>query len=219
MINYNLETISIKPLSGQKPQQAVIFFHGYGGSGKDISSLAINWQRFLPDSIFMCPNAPEACSIHPDGFQWFDLTSDNEKIILEKSILAEEKINIFIDQILENFNLKNRNLALVGFSQGTMMSLHVSLRRKNSMAAVLGYSGKLIGADLLKNDLISKPSIYLIHGDQDPMVPYQETLTAEKTLKEHGVDIKTHISKNTQHSIAEDGLRIGIDFLGTKFKI
>ncbi len=99
------------------------------------------------------------------------------------------------------------------------MSLHVSLRRKNTMAAVLGYSGRLIGADLLKDDLISKPSIYLIHGDQDPMVPYQDSLTAEKVLKEYSIDIKTHISKHTQHSIAEDGLRIGVDFLASKLKI
>ena len=208
-----------EPTSGNSPKQIIIFVHGYGADGNDLIGLANYFQSTLPEAIFLSPHAPEPCSMNPAGYQWFDLTSIDPAVLWNKILVAADHLNKFIDSKLLEYNITEENLALVGFSQGTMMSLHVSLRRKNSMAAVLGYSGKLIGADLLKNDLISKPSIYLIHGDQDPMVPYQETLTAEKTLKEHGVDIKTHISKNTQHSIAEDGLRIGIDFLGTKFKI
>ena len=140
------------------------------------------------------------------------MKTENSKIAETNNIQLKET------ELLE-YNIAEENLALIGFSQGTMMSLHVSLRRKNTMAAVLGYSGRLIGADLLKDDLISKPSIYLIHGDQDPMVPYQESLTAEKVLKEYSIDIKIHISEHTQHSIAEDGLRIGVDFLASKLKI
>ena len=208
-----------EPTSGNSPKQIIIFVHGYGADGNDLIGLANYFQSTLPEAIFLSPHAPEPCSMNPAGYQWFDLTSTDPAVLWNKILVAADHLNKFIDSKLLEYNITEENLALVGFSQGTMMSLHVSLRRKNSMAAVLGYSGKLIGADLLKNDLISKPSIYLIHGDQDPMVPYKETLTAEKTLKEHGVDIKTHISKNTQHSIAEDGLRIGIDFLGTKFKI
>ena len=103
MTNYILDTTSVLPLSKNKPQQAIVLCHGYGGDGKDIGTLAINWQRFLPDAIFLCPNAPEVCSINPQGFQWFDLSSEKEEIILEKSLVAEEKLNKFLDQVLDNF--------------------------------------------------------------------------------------------------------------------
>jgi phospholipase/carboxylesterase len=209
----------IEPSSGNSPKQMIIFVHGYGADGNDLIGLANYFQSTLPEAIFLSPHAPEACSMNPSGYQWFDLTSTDPAVLWSKILVAADHLNEFIDSKLLEYNIAEENLALIGFSQGTMMSLHVSLRRKNTMAAVLGYSGRLIGADLLKDDLISKPSIYLIHGDQDPMVPYQESLTAEKVLKEYSVDIKTHISEHTQHSIAEDGLRIGVDFLASKLKI
>ena len=209
----------IEPSSGNPPKQMIIFVHGYGADGNDLISLANYFQSTLPEAIFLSPHAPEACSMNPSGYQWFDLTSTDPAVLWSKILVAADHLNEFIDSKLLEYNIAEENLALIGFSQGTMMSLHVSLRRINTMAAVLGYSGRLIGADLLKNDLISKPSIYLIHGDQDPMVHYQESLTAEKVLKEYGVNIKTHISEHTQHSIAEDGLRIGVDFLTSELKI
>ena len=209
----------IEPSSGNSPKQMIIFVHGYGADGNDLIGLANYFQSTLPEAIFLSPHAPEACSMNPSGYQWFDLTSTDPAVLWSKILVAADHLNEFIDSKLLEYDIAEENLALIGFSQGTMMSLHVSLRRKNTMAAVLGYSGRLIGADLLKDDLISKPSIYLIHGDQDPMVPYQESLTAEKVLKEYSVDIKTHISEHTQHSIAEDGLRIGVDFLASKLKI
>lgn len=209
----------IEPSSGNSPKQMIIFVHGYGADGNDLIGLANYFQSTLPEAIFLSPHAPEACSMNPSGYQWFDLTSTDPAVLWSKILVAADHLNEFIDSKLLEYNIAEENLALIGFSQGTMMSLHVSLRRKYTMAAVLGYSGRLIGADLLKDDLISKPSIYLIHGDQDPMVPYQESLTAEKVLKEYSIDIKTHISEHTQHSIAEDGLRIGVDFLASKLKI
>ena len=209
----------IEPSSGNSPKQMIIFVHGYGADGNDLIGLANYFQSTLPEAIFLSPHAPEACSMNPSGYQWFDLTSTDPAVLWSKILVAADHLNEFIDSKLLEYNIAEENLALIGFSQGTMMSLHVSLRRKNTMAAVLGYSGRLIGADLLKDDLISKPSIYLIHGDQDPMVPYQESLTAEKVLKKYSIDIKTHISEHTQHSIAEDGLRIGVDFLASKLKI
>ena len=130
MTSYNLETILTQPLSNKKPKQAIILCHGYGGDGKDISSLALNWQRFLPDAIFLSPNAPETCSINPNGYQWFDLSSDKEEVIYEKSLLAEEKLSEFLDQVMNNFELKPTNLALVGFSQGCMMVIQVGLKKK-----------------------------------------------------------------------------------------
>ena len=209
----------IEPSSGNSPKQMIIFVHGYGADGNDLIGLANYFQSTLPEAIFLSPHAPEACSMNPSGYQWFDLTSTDPAVLWSKILVAADHLNEFIDSKLLEYNIAEENLALIGFSQGTMMSLHVSLRRKNTMAAVLGFSGRLIGADLLKDDLISKPSIYLIHGDQDPMVPYHESLTAEKVLKEYSIDIKTHISEHTQHSIAEDGLRIGVDFLASKLKI
>ena len=130
MTSYNLEVTSILPLSKNKPQQAVVLCHGYGGDGKDISNLAINWQRFLPDAIFLCPNAPEICAVNPQGYQWFDLTSEKEEVVLEKSLVAEKKLNIFLDQVFDDFKLEPNNLALVGFSQGCMMCIQVGLKKK-----------------------------------------------------------------------------------------
>ena len=112
MTSYSLDVTSIPPLSKNKPRQAIVLCHGYGGDGKDISVLAINWQRFLPEAIFLCPNAPEVCSVNPQGYQWFDLTSEKEEIILEKSLIAEEKLNAFLDQVFENFQLEP-NLSLI----------------------------------------------------------------------------------------------------------
>ena len=130
MTSYILETTSILPLSKNKPRLAIILCHGYGGDGKDISALAINWQRFLPDAIFLCPNAPEVCAVNPHGYQWFDLTSEKEEIILEKSLVAEEKLNIFLNQVFDHFQLAPSSLALVGFSQGCMMAIQVGLKKK-----------------------------------------------------------------------------------------
>ena len=160
MTNYNLEVTSILPLLKNKPQQVIILCHGYGGDGKDISMLAINWQRFLPEAIFLCPNAPEICAISPAGYQWFDLASDKEEIILEKSLLAEEKLNIFINQALNNFHLEPKNLALVGFSQGCMMSIQTVLKKREQINCLIGYSGKVINQKHLSKNINSKPKIF-----------------------------------------------------------
>ena len=149
MTSYNLEVTTVPPLSKNKPQQLIVLCHGYGGDGRDISALAINWQRFLPEAVFLCPNAPEICTVNPQGYQWFDLSSDKEEIILEKSLEAEAKLNTFLDQILHNFQLSVNNLALVGFSQGCMMSIQVGLKRKKQINCLIGYSGKVINQKYL----------------------------------------------------------------------
>ena len=127
MTSYILDVTSIPTLSRNKPKQAIVLCHGYGGDGKDISNLAINWQRFLPDAIFLCPNAPEICAINPQGYQWFDSISEKEDVIFEKSLIAEEKLSKFLDQVFDNFQLEPINLALVGFSQGCMISIQIAL--------------------------------------------------------------------------------------------
>ena len=210
MTSYILEATSISPLSKNKPRQAIILCHGYGGDGKDISALAINWQRFLPDAIFLCPNGPEVCTVNPQGYQWFDLTSDKEAVILEKSLIAEEKLNTFLDQVFDNFQLEPNNLALVGFSQGCMMSIQVGLKRKKQINCLIGYSGKIINQKHLANNINSKPKIFLMHGENDTIVPSTHLLEAKEYLKKCGINAKTKLFKNCEHKISVEGSSLGL---------
>ena len=213
MTSYNLEVTSILPLSKNKPQQAVVLCHGYGGDGKDISALAINWQRFLPDAVFLCPNAPEICTIHPHGYQWFDLTSEKEEIILEKSLVAEEKLNKFLDQVIDNLQLEPINLALVGFSQGCMMSIQVGLKKKEQVSCLVGYSGKVINQKHLSNNINSKPKIFLMHGENDTIVSPTHLSEAKGFFDDNGLKIKTKLFKNCEHKIPVEGSSLGLAFL------
>ena len=212
MTNYNLECTSVLPLSKSRPKQAIILCHGYGGDGKDISSLAINWQRFLPDAIFLCPNAPELCAVNPQGYQWFDLTSENEKIILEKSLVAEDKLSKFLDQVLNNYNLEPSNLALVGFSQGCMI-INVGLKKKKKVNCLIGYSGKIINKKNLSNNINSKPKVFLMHGANDTIVSPNHLLEAKEYFKMHGIRIKTKLFNNCEHHIPAEGSSLALEFL------
>ena len=213
MTNYNLEVVSISPFSKNKPQQAVVLCHGYGGDGQDISNLAINWQRFLPETIFLCPNAPEICAVNPQGFQWFDLSSDREELILEKSLVAEAKLNTFLDQVLNNFQLEHNNLALVGFSQGCMISLQIALKKKKQISCLIGYSGKVINQKHLSDNINSKPKIFLMHGTNDIIVSPTHLLEAKEYLAKHGLKIKIKLFKDCEHRVPMEGISIGLEFL------
>ena len=213
MTSYILDVTSIPPLSKNKPRQAIILCHGYGGDGQDISALAINWQRFLPDAIFLCPNAPEICSVNPQGYQWFDLASEEEEVILEKSLVAEKKLSIFLDQVFENFQLEPSNLALVGFSQGTMMGIQVGIKRKNKINCLIGYSGKVINQKHLSENINSKPKMFLMHGENDTIVPPTYLLEAKEYLKKNGINVKTKMFKNCEHRIPVEGSSLGLGFL------
>jgi len=212
MTNYILDVTSVSPLSKNKPRQVVVLCHGYGGDGKDISILAINWQRFLPDAIFLCPNAPEICSVNPQGYQWFDLTMGDDEI-LEKSLMAEEKLNTFLDQVFDNLQLEASNLALVGFSQGCMMSVQVGLKRKKQINSIIGYSGKVINQKHLSNNINSKPKIFLMHGENDTIVSPTHLLEAKEYLKKQGINAKIKILKNCEHRIPVEGTSLGLEFL------
>ena len=213
MTSYILDVTSIPPLSKNKPRQAIVLCHGYGGDGKDISVLAINWQRFLPDAIFLCPNAPEVCSVNPQGYQWFDLTIEKEEVILEKSLIAEEKLNTFLDQVFDNLQLESNNLALVGFSQGCMMSIQVGLKRKKQINCLIGYSGKVINQKHLANNINSKPKIFLMHGANDTIVSPTYLLEAKEYLTKHGINAKIKMFKNCEHRIPVEGSSLGLEFL------
>ena len=213
MTNYNLEAMSIAPLSKNRPQQIVVLCHGYGGDGRDISILATNWQRFLPEAVFLCPNAPEICAVNPRGYQWFDLSSDKEELILEKSLAAEAKLNTFLDQVLDNFQLEFNNLALVGFSQGCMMIIQIALKKKEQINCLVGYSGKIINQKYLSNNIHSKPKIFLMHGENDTIVSPTHLLEAKEYLAKHGLKIKTKLFKDCEHKIPVEGASLGLGFL------
>ena len=213
MTNYILDVTSVSPLSKNKPRQAIVLCHGYGGDGKDISVLAINWQRFLPDAIFLCPNAPEACADNPRGYQWFDLTSAKEEVILERSLLAEEKLNTFLDQVFNNLQLEPSNLALVGFSQGCMIAIQVGLKKKEKINCLIGYSGKVINQKHLSDNIKSKPKILLMHGANDTIVPPTHLLEAKEYFGSHRIKIKTKLFKNCEHKIPVEGSSLGLSFL------
>jgi len=213
MTNYILDATIIEPLSKGKPKQAIILCHGYGGDGKDISLLAINWQRFLPEAIFLCPNGPEICSVNPDGFQWFDLEKEKEEVILEKSLVAEKKLTLFLDQVLDNFQLKPKNLALIGFSQGCMLSIQVGMKNKKEINCVIGYSGKVINQKHLLKNINSKPKIFLMHGENDTIVPPTHLLEAKEYFIKCGIKIKTKLFKKCEHRIPVEGASLGLEFL------
>ena len=164
-MKYILEPIILKPLSNSSPKNAIILCHGFGGDGKDISLLANYWRNYLPDTIFICPNAPEKCSVSPQGYQWFDLMDQSEDQILTKSLVAEIKLNKLIDQVKQNNDLETKKIALVGFSQGSMISLQTGIKRKDSINSIVGYSGKIINIEHLENNINSRPKVILMHGD------------------------------------------------------
>tara|TARA_B100001123_G_scaffold444970_1_gene595251 strand:- start:3106 stop:3762 length:657 start_codon:yes stop_codon:yes gene_type:complete len=213
MSKYILDFTSIPPLSNSKPKMAIVLCHGYGGDGKDISVLAINWQRFLPNAVFLCPNGPEICDVNPSGYQWFDLSSEKEEILLEKSLIAEKKLTEFLNQVLNNFNIEANNLALVGFSQGCMIGIQVGLKMKEQINCLIGYSGKIINQKHLAENINSKPKIFLMHGTNDTIVPPTHLLESKEYLMKHGIKTKIKIFKNCEHRIPVEGTSLGLEYL------
>ena len=212
-MSYSLNTTIISPHSKEKAKNAVILCHGYGGDGKDISLLAAYWRSHLPDTIFICPDAPEKCAVSPTGFQWFDLMNQTQDEILAKSLVAENKLNKLIDEVKNNNNLDFNNIALGGFSQGCMISLQTGIKRKNKIKCILGYSGKILNINHLGKNINSRPEIYLMHGDVDEVVPVSHLLEAKEFFIKNNYDIKTKIFENCEHRIPTEGSSMGLDFL------
>ena len=200
-------------------KNAVILLHGYGGDGNDIAPVTINWKRFLPNTIFICPDGPETCSINPMGYQWFDLNSEDEEYITEKALEAEDLLKKFIVEIKNKFNLLNSNICLSGFSQGCMMSINVGLSEKEKFAGILGFSGKIINKIDLNKRIFSKPSTLLIHGDQDEIVPPVNLLEAKDFFERNKIDITTKMVKGCGHNIPIEASSAGLIFLKKIFDI
>ena len=213
MTKYIFNLTSFSSLSKNGPKQIIILCHGYGGGGQDISVLANNWRRFLPDAVFLCPNAPEVCTVNPLGYQWFDMTIENDETILEKSLVTEKKLNTFLDQVLDNFQLDTKNLALVGFSQGSMMIIQTALKKKEQINCLVGYSGKIINKQHLSENIVSRPKIFLMHGDTDTIVSPSHLLESKEFLVQQSLKIRIKLFKNCEHKIPVEGSSFGLEFL------
>jgi phospholipase/carboxylesterase len=201
------------PASGGKPSRLVILLHGLGADGNDLIGLAPYWARLLPTAEFLSPNAPFPCDMAPHGYQWFSSQDKSREAVLGGVRAAAPILQAFIDDALEERGLSDSNLALVGFSQGTMMSLYVGLRRDKPLAGIVGFSGRLLAPELLADELRSRPRTLLVHGTDDPLVPYTSLAEAEAALQAAGVLVETVTSLGVGHSIDEQGLRRGGLFL------
>ena len=206
-----------KPIDNQEIKNAIILPHGYGGSGKDISMLSLNWKRHLPNTIFICPNGHQPCPINPTGYQWFDLTKDDPKYILEETIKAENILNQFIVEVKNEYSLQNNKICLSGFSQGCMMSINVGIISEEEFNCIVGFSGKIIDQENLKSRKKSSTSTLLIHGDSDQVVSPNFMLEAKDFFIRNNVKIETHLIKNCDHHIPVEASSIALNYILKKF--
>ena len=209
----------LAPASGGPARQLIVLMHGVGADGNDLIGLAPHIARALPDAAFVSPHAPFPYDMAPYGRQWFSLMDRMPSRMLEGARIAAPILDRFIDLELKRHGLDDSQMALVGFSQGTMMALHTGLRRVSPPAGILGYSGVIVGAETLASDLRVRPPVMLIHGDEDPVVDYKLHEMTVAVLEAHGVPVEAHTCHGLGHSIDEEGLRLGIAFLRRIFSL
>tara|TARA_B100000886_G_C20325634_1_gene450109 strand:- start:268 stop:921 length:654 start_codon:yes stop_codon:yes gene_type:complete len=212
-MTFCLDTTIIKPENSDNIKNAIILLHGYGGDGKDISTLSLNWKRHLPNTVFICPNGHESCPINPSGFQWFDLTKDDPSYILEESLKAEKILNKFINEVKNKFNLENSKICLSGFSQGCMMSINLGITSDKKYNCIIGFSGKIINIKDLETRKKSSTNTLLIHGDMDQVVPASYMLEAKDFFIRNNIDIETHLIKNCDHHIPIESSSIALNYI------
>jgi len=208
-----------EPVSGET-RSIVVFLHGYGANGADLLGIADVLAEHLPDTLFVAPDAPETIPMMPSGLQWFpipwiDGSSEEES---ERGLLAAaDDLNAFLDALMVDEDVLPEQVVLFGFSQGTMMALHVAPRREDELAGIVAFSGRLLRPELLEDEAISKPPVILIHGDADDVVPPQSLPQAAEALQGAGwKDVYAHIMKGTAHGIAPDGLQVALAFMRDK---
>ena len=218
-MTFCLKTTIIRPEKDVSIKNAVILLHGYGGDGKDISMLTLNWKRFLPDTIFLCPNGHEKCVINPTGYQWFDLTRDDPEYILDHSKKAEIKLKQFIEEIKNEYGLKNSQICLSGFSQGCMMSINLGLTSGENYNCIVGFSGKIINQDDLIKRKTSSTKMLLMHGDKDEVVSPTFLLEAKDFLIRNDVEAETNMIKNCDHHIPVKASSIALNYIKNNFQI
>jgi len=218
-MTFCLTTTVIQPEKDITINQAVILLHGYGGDGKDISMLTLNWKRFLPNTVFLCPNGHEKCTINPAGYQWFDLSKDDPDYILEESKKAELKIQKFIQEVKDEYNLENSQICLSGFSQGCMMSINLGLTNSENYNCIVGFSGKIINQKDLVNRKTSSTKMLLIHGDQDVVVSPTFLLEAKDFLMRINVEVETKMINNCEHHIPIEASSEALKYIKGNFNI
>ena len=212
-MKFSLNTTIIKPENNENINSAIILLHGYGGDGKDISMLTLNWKRFLKNTIFLCPDAHELCKINPNGYQWFDLSTEDKLHILNESKKAESKLKKYIEEIKSEYKLKNSNICISGFSQGCMLSINVGLTSNESFNCIVGFSGKIIDKDDLSSRIKSKTNILMIHGELDPIVPPNNLLEAKDFFIRHKINVETLMIKNCDHHIPIEASSAALNFI------
>ncbi len=211
-----------EPVSGST-RSVVVFLHGYGANGADLLGLADPLSEHLPDTLFVAPDAPENCAGSPMGYQWFPIPwidGSSEEESMRGMQAAVEDVNAFLDALMVDEDVLPEQVVLFGFSQGTMMSLHVAPRREDAIAGIVAFSGRLLEPDLLVDEVVSKMPILLVHGDQDDVVPVQSLPEAAEALQTAGFqDVFAHIQKGTAHGIAPDGLSVALAFMRDKLSL
>ena len=212
-MQFSLNTVVIKPEKNLPITNAIILLHGYGGDGKDISMLTLNWKRFLPNTVFLCPDGHEVCPINTSGFQWFDLSKDDPAYILNESSKAEKKILKFIGEVKEFFKLDSSKICLSGFSQGSMLCINLGLISEENYACIVGFSGKIIDKEDLLKRKKSNTKYLLIHGDLDEVVIPTSLLEAKDFLLRNNIDVQTKIVKNCGHNIPVEASSLALNFI------
>lgn len=215
----SLDGPRLDPTSGEPPRQIVMLLHGVGADGNDLIGLAPYFQRVLPDALFIAPNAPEPYEMAPFGFQWFSLQDFSADARLTGVQATAPVLDRFIDEILDAHELADENLVLIGFSQGTMMALHVGLRRERPLAGIVGYSGMLVGPELLADEIRSRPPVLLTHGDADQVLPPEALGLGAKALEALGVPVRAAMRPTLGHGIDEDCVKLGMLFLAEVFGV
>lgn len=214
-----LQAGRIEPVSGQT-RSVVVFLHGYGANGDDLLGLAQPLGEHLPDTLFVAPDAPETCPGAPGGLQWFPIPwidGSSEEEAARGLEAAAADLNAFLDALMVDEDVLPEQVALFGFSQGTMMSLYVAPRREDPLAGIVAFSGRLLAGETLAEEAVSRPPILLIHGDADDLVPVQSLPEAAEALQAAGwTDVYAHVMKGTGHGIAPDGLSVALGFLRDK---
>ena len=217
-----LKTGRREPASGEM-RSCVVFLHGYGANGADLLGLAQPLSEHLPDTLFVAPDAPEACAGAPMGFQWFPIPwidGSSEEESMRGMMAAVDDLNAFLDAFMVDEDLLPEQVVLLGFSQGTMMALHVAPRREDPVAGIVAFSGRLLSPDTFSDEVVSRMPVLLVHGDEDDVVPPQSLPQAAEALQEAGFqDVFAHVMKGTGHGIAPDGLSVALAFMRDKLSL
>lgn len=196
--------------------QIVVFLHGYGANGADLLGLAESLAPHMPGTVFVAPDAPELCAGNPMGYQWFPIPwidGSSEEAAKTSMVSAVADLDIYLDQVLASEGLTPDRMVLFGFSQGTMMALHVAPRRVDALAGVVGFSGRLLEPEHLDDEVVSRPPVLLLHGDQDEVVPPENLPEAATALQSAGFDVYAHVMEGTGHGIAPEGLNVALAFM------